>query len=94
MLNSGYFITILYKNSGKISTPPEPDWWRHWTSKRKIAGSIPTVAKQTFQLARGVDTHSEEHHKHLSSPECMTPETRIHERFINMHGRKPNCILY
>jgi hypothetical protein len=24
MLKSGYFITILHKNSGKLSTPPPP----------------------------------------------------------------------
>ena len=38
----------------------------HWTSKPKVAGSIPTAVKQTFQFARCGHTQRH-HHKHISS---------------------------
>jgi hypothetical protein len=45
------------------------------SSKPKIAGSILTAVKRTFQLARCGQTQRQ-HHKHISSPECITPETK------------------
>ena len=36
----------------------------------KVAGSVPTVVKQTFNLARYMRAHSKQHHIHISSPEC------------------------
>jgi hypothetical protein len=50
---------------------------------------VSDVALSVFELKRLLDrsrnrircehTHAEQHHKHISSPECATPETRIQD---------------
>ena len=39
-------------------------------------GSIPQPVKQTFQLSWCGRLTQRQHHKHISSPECITPETK------------------
>ena len=58
----------------------------HWTSNPKVAGSIPTTVEQTFQPARCGHTQRQ-HHKHISSPECITPEAKKFTTFENQCQR-------
>ena len=44
----------------------------HWSSKPKVAGSIPTVVKLNFRLP-GVDI-LREHHQYTLSSEYITPQ--------------------
>ena len=65
-----------------------------WLANQKIAGSMPTVVKQTFQLARCEHTQRQ-HQKHISSPDCITPEiekivstcSRAVLKFIQFHTK-------
>jgi hypothetical protein len=43
-----------------------------------------------YQSTGSLREHSEQHHKHISSPECTTPETRIqdHKKYIDIEGTR------
>jgi hypothetical protein len=54
---------------------------RHLWFGPKVAGSLPTAVKQTFQLARCGHTQWQ-HHEHISSPECTIPKTKIYNHVV------------
>ena len=51
----------------------------HWTSKSKVAGSIPTVVRQIFQLIQCGYTLRVTH----STPEYITCTIKSHDYFYN-----------
>jgi hypothetical protein len=52
MLNSGYFITILHKNSGKLSTAPAPRKASAPYAYMQVLGNINNSIDEGLSLER------------------------------------------